>query len=543
MAGKKKKARKARKHARKHSKKKAHKKGHRKSPKRSRAAKKGARTRAEKKAKRSAAAKKGARKRKARKSHGKKKHHHGKKRRSHGKKKRRSHGKRKKSHGKKRKAKRSHKKSRKHAKKRSRKHAKRKAKRHGKSHKRGKRKVSADTRAYKKRRSYERNLARKVARRQKRDEKKSRTKRRKVAKKDKEIAKHERRIARLQAEKARLEKAAEARRHRRHHHHARAANPIGSSGWMEFLAGFFGAVVGGGIALVADRYSTTHALTTGSSGSGYADAPGSGQVYNSQGANTPIWSSWARMAWAAAAILTPLGISAAIPDKHPHAKSFFQIGFFGALTVTGVKALADGASALAGSTAFGARLFAPEAAATAQLGAQGQSSATQLPSVDLSQATNAAGNQTNAQAGQGSVFVAGARPGTRRLVGNTDSPLNAGPTGSYVPTTSPTSVSTSSRGGVMNAPPPPITPQPVAQPVLANTNGSGSSSSGGGANGDESDQPLPGNTQGPMCLNCAKPAHSGGCADDFDIFNPAGEAPSDTGMSDSQGNSEADTVN
>ena len=464
--------------------------GKRKSSKRSRAAMKAARTRAEKKAKRSAAAKKAARSRK--------RHHHKGKRKA------------KKSRGRKRGGK-----KRKKAKgrKKARKSGKRKARKGGKRRKA--RRTSPETRAYMKRRNYEKNLAKKVAKRQ-----------RKQIKKDKEILRLQKRIERLQ-------KAAESKRHHKkrrkhgHHHRARAANPIGSSGGMEFLAGVLGAIAGGLLSLATDRYASTHSLSTGSSGSGYADTPGTGQVYNSQAPNTAIWSSWSRMLWAAGSILAPLGVSAAIPDKHPHAKSFFQIMFFGAFTVTGVKVAADGASSLLGSTALGARLFAPEAAAVAQLGAQGQNTAAALASVDLSQATNAAGTTINQQAGQTQAFVAGTKrkqltgASTGAMVpGNTatKTPLNAGPTGSYRGGSTPTS------------PPQPVggtTPVPVvststpASPTHVSTPApsGGMSASGTG---------LPGNMTGPMCLSCAKPQHGGSCdIDGYDVFDPAGEGSPD----------------
>jgi hypothetical protein len=514
----------AKKKARKSSRKKARKSSRkkskaRKSTKRSRAAKKAARTRAEKKAKRSAAAKKAARSRKRKKSkHAKaeKKSRRRKKKAKGGKKRRRRGGKRKARKASAKKRRRSSKKRRRaSSKKRSRRSAKKRARRGGKKRGRGGKKrrrsspAQRERKAYLKQRRYEKDLAKKVVKNQ-----------RKRAKKDREIARLEKRIARLQAAEA-------ARRHRRaprrgrKHGHARAANPIGSSDGMEFLAGVLGAVAGGALSLITDRYASSHALTTGSSGSGYADAPASGQVYNSQGPNTPIWSSWSRMLWAAGAILAPLGISAVVPDKAPHAKSFFQIMFFGALTVTGTKVAADGMSSLLGSTAFGARLLAPEGAAAAQLGAQGGSNATQLPSVDLSQATNAAGSTVKQQAGQGNVFVAGNSP-RKQLTGavsptSVQQPLNAGSTGAYVPTTG-------GGGGVLNAPPQPVgtrTPVPVGPELPTPVSPSPGPS-------------LPGNQTGPMCLGCALPQHPGrGCGesdsvdDGFDPFDPAGESASD----------------
>ena len=321
--------------------------GKSKKAKKSAAAKKAAKTRAENEAKRSRSAKKAAKTRKANKAHGKKP---------------------------------------KKAKKKT------KAKKNPAKKKAAKKKKCPPREGTK---SYQRELARRVAKNQERETKREAALKRKNARKDKEIAELEKK---LHARKMAAE-SPKKKKHKKKHKKAKrnpvgvtpSMNPVGSSGMLEFAAGFGGVVAGGLLALVTDRWATTKALTAsagtdmnGNAITQYTDAPGVGQVYNSQGANTPIWSSWKRMAADAAAILVPLGISAAIPDKHPNLKTFTQLGFFGALTVTGVKLFTDLGAKLLGSTSTGARLFAPESAATSQLAAQ---SATALSSITTSPQT------------------------------------------------------------------------------------------------------------------------------------------------------------
>lgn len=447
--------------ARKGGKRKAKRKGS-KLTKRQRAGRKAARTRAMKKAKRSAAAKKAARCRKN-------------KSKCKSKKRRRKGGKRKAKRGGKRRGK------------------KRGGKRRGKKRGKGRRRTpKMGTRGY------EKHLAARV-----------RAKQRKDAKKDREVARLEKKIARLKA-------AEEARGRRRHHtkkvkHRARAAapNPIGSSDNMEFLTGFAGAVFGGLGALALDRWASTHPLAVGSSGSGFADTPASGQVYDSQGPNTPWWSSMSRVLWGIVGVAAPLGISAIIPDRHPHWKSFFQVAFFGSLTVTGTKIAADGASKLLGSTSMGARLFAPEAAASAQLAA-----GSALPSVDL---TTTTGKQVT---GSGSVMVAG--PPKRQMGApnpgfNPNLPVSA----SNYPTTDFPQAPSSSL--------PPAGPCPPCPPT-ANQGGSnlGVPPFVPGT-GLPPQPPLP---YGPVCMSCASStcagARGGSCSDEFDMYNPSGETPSDS---------------
>ena len=317
---------------------------------------------------------------------------------------------------------------------------------------------------------------------------------------------------------------AKRRHHKRRHHHGRhrhnpiAANPVGSKGGIgEFAAGFAGVVVGGLLAMTADRLGSTAALAsaagTNSSGAAttiYTDNAGApGGTYNSQGPSTPIWSSWKRMAYAAGAILVPLGVSAAVPDKHPAAKTFMQLTFFGALTITGVKFGGDVLAKLLGGTSFGARLYAPEGAAVSQIASNGAGST--LPALTLSTTAGAG----NAQAVNASAMLAGT---PKRRVGANTSFVPGGGSGGATrlvpvgPSPSPVAspgggVSTQVANGGPTALPeaPPNAPTPVSHTA-----------------------PPPGSISLPMCNSCSSyscPGASGGTCDvaGYDPMNPTGE--------------------
>ena len=161
------------------------------------------------------------------------------------------------------------------------------------------------------------------------------------------------------------------RRHKRRNPIARSGklfgvrNPIPLEGGLDFFSGVFAVALGYIFAAGADRFGSTHALTSSNAQGGYVDAPAVGQIYNSEATSLPIWSSGMRIAFNALAIAAPLGLSAFIKDKGP--KSFFQLMAFAAIARTVGKAAEDGLSMALASTSFGLRLYAPEMAAQSKI--------------------------------------------------------------------------------------------------------------------------------------------------------------------------------
>jgi hypothetical protein len=182
-------------------------------------------------------------------------------------------------------------------------------------------------------------------------------------------------IERLQKQLAAAEARKRARRHhrrpkhrthhRKHHahrarrHHVRAFNPI--HGWGQGLSAFAGVGIGALLTILSDRVATSHALTATGGGSGYADAPAVGQLYNADAVAAPIWSSWKRLAVAGADIVVPFGLSMAT-KKHPKVQTFFQAWVIAAGAVVGGKALMDLVVKVPmfNRGPKGARLLAPE---------------------------------------------------------------------------------------------------------------------------------------------------------------------------------------
>jgi hypothetical protein len=152
---------------------------------------------------------------------------------------------------------------------------------------------------------------------------------------------------------------------RRHRFSARMGNPLEGPG--DFFAGLLGVATGYSLASLADRYASTHALTVATDGSGtVTDAPATGQIYDAEAPSLPIWSSWQRLAAAAAAILVPGAVSGMVQGS---ARAFLQLAAFGALGRTAGKAMDDAVVALSGATppTIIQQLYAPEIAANARL--------------------------------------------------------------------------------------------------------------------------------------------------------------------------------
>ena len=207
--------------------------------------------------------------------------------------------------------------------------------------------------------------------------------------KQKEIARLEQKQARLQAQLNREKAAAGERRRgkRRGRGGKRRRNPINPiSGWGEAMAGVGGVLVGGLFTIGGDRFAATHAVTaTGTAGS-FTDAPANqGDVYNVSAPNLPIWSNITRSGWMriVSAALN-VGVPLFIADKvqHQGTKTFFQLWGYSAIAITGAKVATDLTAKLASSSATGMRLFAPESTAVSM---QGQSNTTLPTSITIVQ--------------------------------------------------------------------------------------------------------------------------------------------------------------
>jgi len=160
----------------------------------------------------------------------------------------------------------------------------------------------------------------------------------------------------------------------------RKQNPL--TGGREWGAGIAGFILGGAAVSFFDRLAATHPLSsgaTGATGSTWYDTPTTGQIYNAEAVQAPLYTSGYRILIAALGIITPFGIAAAV--KGPAAKSFFQLMGFGALGYTGVKLTNDILGAILIQSPYGARLYAPEIMAQTDMTAVGATGATQLPSI------------------------------------------------------------------------------------------------------------------------------------------------------------------
>ena len=215
-----------------------------------------------------------------------------------------------------------------------------------------------------------------------------RSQKRLAAKKNKEVQKlvrarvnadkkHEREMERLRKKYERAS-ASEPRRkkskrggkkhHRRvHHRGVRMPNPL--SGMLEFFTGVLGVVLGAVSAGGVDRWRADHALVANTTGSvtTYTDTPAAGQVYDTAGPQTPIWSNWTRLAGAVVAVAAPLSIAALVPARHRGTKTFLQLWGLGALGRTGAKAGEDVLAKTLKNKSIGLRLYTPEVAAQAEL--------------------------------------------------------------------------------------------------------------------------------------------------------------------------------
>jgi hypothetical protein len=160
----------------------------------------------------------------------------------------------------------------------------------------------------------------------------------------------------------------------------RRKNPL--TGGREWASGIAGFILGGAAVSFFDRLAATHPLssgTTAGSTTTWYDTPTTGQIYNAEAVQAPLYSSAYRLLIAALGIITPFGIAAAV--KGPGAKSFFQLMGFGALGVTGVKLTNDILGAILIQSPYGARLYAPEIMAQTDQTAVGATGASQLPSL------------------------------------------------------------------------------------------------------------------------------------------------------------------
>lgn len=134
-------------------------------------------------------------------------------------------------------------------------------------------------------------------------------------------------------------------------------------------------------------------------GSGYADSPAQGQLYNADAPAAPIWSSWKRLAVAGADLVVPFGLSMAT-KKHPKTQTFFQAWLIAAGATIGGKTVMDllVKVPMLNRGPKGARLFAPEITSKNALAV---SKAGQLPAYALVQ------GGTGPQPGGGSLAAPG----------------------------------------------------------------------------------------------------------------------------------------
>ena len=163
---------------------------------------------------------------------------------------------------------------------------------------------------------------------------------------------------------------------RRRRGHSRRRNPFPNplpnpmTGPLEFFEALFGVGFGYVVASAADRFAATHALTNTSGV--LTDAPGAGQIYDSESPALPIWSTWQRMAAAGGAIAVPLVLTPMIPGM--------KLIALGALVRTAGKMLEDAIATFGNQSTelqpVVQQLYGPEVAAAARL-AQATS---QLPS-------------------------------------------------------------------------------------------------------------------------------------------------------------------